>query len=130
MRSKSEAAESFATFMNTVERSTGRRIITVRSDRGRGEFGNPLLGKTDFMELLSRHGITHQFSSTDTPEQNGRVERRNRVLGEAVRTMLIASKLPQHLWGEAIVAFTHIYNRSPNAALPGSITPYQAELSN
>jgi hypothetical protein len=32
MRSKSDATENFATFINTVERSIGRRIITVRSD--------------------------------------------------------------------------------------------------
>ncbi|GJZ04709.1 retrovirus-related pol polyprotein from transposon TNT 1-94 [Tanacetum coccineum] len=36
------------------------------------------------------------------PEQNGVVERRNRTLVEAARTMLSASKLPLFFWAEAI----------------------------
>ncbi|GKA59168.1 retrovirus-related pol polyprotein from transposon TNT 1-94, partial [Tanacetum coccineum] len=37
-----------------------------------------------------------------TPEDNDIVERRNRALVEAARTMLLASKLPLFLWAEAI----------------------------
>ncbi|GJU41083.1 retrovirus-related pol polyprotein from transposon TNT 1-94 [Tanacetum coccineum] len=37
-----------------------------------------------------------------TPQQNGIVERRNRTLVEAARTMLIFSKAPMFLWAEAI----------------------------
>nr|GFC04848.1 integrase, catalytic region, zinc finger, CCHC-type, peptidase aspartic, catalytic [Tanacetum cinerariifolium] len=38
-------------------------------------------------------GITHQMSSVRTPQQNGAVERRNRTLVEAARTMLIFSHI-------------------------------------
>ncbi|GJU39321.1 putative ribonuclease H-like domain-containing protein [Tanacetum coccineum] len=37
-----------------------------------------------------------------TPEQNGIVERRNRTLVEAARTMLSAAKVPLFFWDEAI----------------------------
>ncbi|GJS01440.1 integrase, catalytic region, zinc finger, CCHC-type containing protein [Tanacetum coccineum] len=47
-------------------------------------------------------GITQQFSIARTPQQNGVVERRNRTLVEAARTMLIFSKAPEYLWAEAI----------------------------
>nr|GFB32966.1 hypothetical protein [Tanacetum cinerariifolium] len=39
-------------------------------------------------------GIQHQTSVARTPEQNGVVERRNRTLVEAARTMLSAAKVP------------------------------------
>nr|GEZ47090.1 retrovirus-related Pol polyprotein from transposon TNT 1-94 [Tanacetum cinerariifolium] len=49
------------------------------------------------------------MSSIRTPQQNGVVERRNRTLVEAARTMLIFSRAPLFLWAEAIA--TTIYNR-------------------
>nr|GFC92440.1 putative ribonuclease H-like domain-containing protein [Tanacetum cinerariifolium] len=49
-----------------------------------------------------RRGISHQMSSVRTPQQNGVVERRNRTLVEAARTMLIFSRAPLFLWAEAI----------------------------
>ncbi|GJV47934.1 retrovirus-related pol polyprotein from transposon TNT 1-94 [Tanacetum coccineum] len=47
-----------------------------------------------------------------TPQQNGVVERRNRTLVEAVRTMLIFSKTPEFLWAEAIATACFTQNRS------------------
>ncbi|GJW74797.1 retrovirus-related pol polyprotein from transposon TNT 1-94 [Tanacetum coccineum] len=46
--------------------------------------------------------IGHQMSTARTPEQNGVVERRNRTLVEAARTMLSAVKVPLFFWAEAI----------------------------
>ncbi|GKG03013.1 putative ribonuclease H-like domain-containing protein, partial [Tanacetum coccineum] len=40
---------------------------------------------------FKEEGIEHQTSTPQTPEQNGIVERRNRTLVEAARTMLSAS---------------------------------------
>ncbi|GJT47716.1 retrovirus-related pol polyprotein from transposon TNT 1-94 [Tanacetum coccineum] len=47
-------------------------------------------------------GIFHQTSVPRTPQQNGVVERRNRTLVEAARTMMIFSKAPMFLWAEAV----------------------------
>nr|GEU29314.1 hypothetical protein [Tanacetum cinerariifolium] len=47
-------------------------------------------------------GITHETSAAKTPQQNGVVERRNRMLVEAARTMLIFSYATLFLWAEAI----------------------------
>ncbi|GJZ49072.1 retrovirus-related pol polyprotein from transposon TNT 1-94 [Tanacetum coccineum] len=43
---------------------------------------------------FAQEGIEHQTSTARTPEQNGIVERRNRTLVEADRTMLSAAKVP------------------------------------
>ncbi|GJR17782.1 retrovirus-related pol polyprotein from transposon TNT 1-94 [Tanacetum coccineum] len=49
-----------------------------------------------------RVGISHETSVARTPQQNDVVERRNRTLVEAARTMLIFAKAPLFLWDEAI----------------------------
>nr|GFC36815.1 retrovirus-related Pol polyprotein from transposon TNT 1-94 [Tanacetum cinerariifolium] len=57
-------------------------------------------------------GITQQFSAARTPQQNGFVERRNRTLVEAAKTMLTFANLPLFLWAEAIVTACFTQNRS------------------
>nr|GFB05258.1 retrovirus-related Pol polyprotein from transposon TNT 1-94 [Tanacetum cinerariifolium] len=56
--------------------------------------------------------ILHQTSVARTPEQNGVVERRNRTLVEAARTMLSAAKVPLFFWAEAIATAWFTQNRS------------------
>nr|GFA09725.1 hypothetical protein [Tanacetum cinerariifolium] len=68
----------------------------VRTDNGT-EFKNKTLAK-----FFDEVGITQQFSAARTPQQNGVVERRNRTLVEAARTMLTFANLPSFLWAEAI----------------------------
>nr|GFC30123.1 retrovirus-related Pol polyprotein from transposon TNT 1-94 [Tanacetum cinerariifolium] len=52
------------------------------------------------------------MSSVRTPQQNGVVERRNRTLVEAARTMLIFSRAPLFLRAEAIATACFTQNRS------------------
>nr|GFC48849.1 retrovirus-related Pol polyprotein from transposon TNT 1-94 [Tanacetum cinerariifolium] len=52
------------------------------------------------------------MSSVRTPPQNGVVERQNRTLVEAARTMLIFSRAPLFLWAEAIAIACFTQNRS------------------
>nr|GFC00685.1 putative ribonuclease H-like domain-containing protein [Tanacetum cinerariifolium] len=56
-----------------------------------------------------------------TPQQNGVVERRNRTLVEAARTMLIFSKAPMFLWAEAVATAQISSGLVPN---PVPVTPY------
>ncbi|GJR45781.1 retrovirus-related pol polyprotein from transposon TNT 1-94 [Tanacetum coccineum] len=57
-------------------------------------------------------GIFHQKSVPRTPQQNDVVERRNRTLVEAARTMLIFSKALMFLWAEAVATACYTQNRS------------------
>nr|GEW19188.1 hypothetical protein [Tanacetum cinerariifolium] len=72
------------------------QLQRVRTDNGT-EFKNKTLAK-----FFDEVGITQQFSAARTPQQNGVVERRNRTLVEAARTMLTFANLPSFLWAEAI----------------------------
>nr|GFC44422.1 putative ribonuclease H-like domain-containing protein [Tanacetum cinerariifolium] len=69
-------------------------------------------------------GIQHQTSVARTPEQNGVVERQNRTLVEAARTMISAAKVPLFFCVEAIATACFTQNRSQTMALEhGSLSP-------
>nr|GEX63298.1 integrase, catalytic region, zinc finger, CCHC-type, peptidase aspartic, catalytic [Tanacetum cinerariifolium] len=59
-----------------------------------------------------RVGITHETSAVKTHQQNRVVERRNRTLIKAARTMLIFSHALLFLWAEAIATACYTQNRS------------------
>ncbi|GKD97789.1 retrovirus-related pol polyprotein from transposon TNT 1-94, partial [Tanacetum coccineum] len=63
-------------------------------------------------EIQNQEIHQHQTSTAQTPEQNGVVERRNRTLVEAARTMLSAAKVPLFFWAEAIATTCFTHNRS------------------
>ena len=90
-----------------VERSTGRRIISLRTDNG-GEYTS-----LEFQSYLKREGIKHELTVPRSPEQNGVAERLNRTLMEAVRSMLVGAQLPQRFWAEALATAVYLRNRSP-----------------
>nr|GFB42824.1 retrovirus-related Pol polyprotein from transposon TNT 1-94 [Tanacetum cinerariifolium] len=92
--------------VDDYSRYTWSPVIIIRTDNGT-EFKNQVL-KVYFDSV----GISHQMSSVRTPQQNGVVERRNRTLVEAARTMLIFSHAPLFLWAEAIAAACFTQNRS------------------
>ena len=61
--------------------------------------------------FLDEEGISHEFSATYTPQQNGVFERKNRTLIKMARTMLDEYKTPKHLWAEAVETACHATNR-------------------
>jgi len=79
--------------------------MRIRNDHGR-EFEN-----SKFEEFCLSYGIKQEFSSPITPQQNGVVERKNRVIQEMARVMIHSKNLAQHLWGEAVNTACHIINR-------------------
>ncbi|GJY58671.1 ribonuclease H-like domain-containing protein [Tanacetum coccineum] len=101
-----ETPEVLKDFLTMIQRNLQAPVISVRTDRGT-EFLNKTLNA-----FFKEEGIEHQTSTPRTPEQNGVVERRNRTLVEAARTMLSASKLPLFFWAEAIATACYTQNRS------------------
>nr|GEU54305.1 retrovirus-related Pol polyprotein from transposon TNT 1-94 [Tanacetum cinerariifolium] len=65
----------------------------------------------DTINDLARNDFV-SVSSVRTPQQNGVVERKNRTLVEAARTMLIFSRAPLFLWAEAIATACFTQKRS------------------
>ena len=89
---KDEAFEMFKEYKAEVENQLGKKIKSLRSDRG-GEYVYPFEG------FCAEHGIIHQTTAPYSPQQNGIAERKNRTLKEMMNAMLINSGLPQNMWG-------------------------------
>jgi transposase InsO family protein len=119
LKHKHEVFQKFQDWKALVEKSSGHKLRTLRTDNG-GEY----ISK-EFEDFLSKEGIRHEFTIPKTPQQNGVSERMNRTLVEAVRSMLSDSKLPHKFWAEALSTAVYLLNRSPTTAL-NEMTPYEA----
>ncbi|GJU89534.1 retrovirus-related pol polyprotein from transposon TNT 1-94 [Tanacetum coccineum] len=106
LRSKDETPKVVIKFLKQIQVGLNKTVRNIRTDNGT-EFVNKDL--TDYYE---RVGIFHQKTVLRTPQQNDVVERRNRTLVEAARTMLIFSKAPMFLWAEAVATACYTQNRS------------------
>ena len=83
----------------------GVPIVKTRSDHGK-EFENE-----KFDAFCNEHGIKKEFSAPKTPQQNGVVERKNWVIQEMARVMLLNKNIPQKFWAEVVNTSCHIGNR-------------------
>nr|GFA08091.1 retrovirus-related Pol polyprotein from transposon TNT 1-94 [Tanacetum cinerariifolium] len=101
-----ETPEVLIDFLRLVQRGLQAQVIVVRIDK-RTEFLNQTLHA-----YFAAEGIHHQTSVARTPEQNGVVERQNRTLVEAARTMLRVAKVPLFFWAEAIATTCFTQNHS------------------
>ncbi|GJS07535.1 retrovirus-related pol polyprotein from transposon TNT 1-94 [Tanacetum coccineum] len=96
LRSKDETPAFVINLLKQLQVGLNKTVRFVRTDNGT-EFVNK-----DLIDYYENIGITHDKTVPRTPQQNGIVERRNRTLVEAARTMLIFSKAPLFLWAEAV----------------------------
>ena len=70
----------------------------VRSNRGGEYYGKYTKnGQTPgpFSNFLQEHGIVAQYTMSGSPNHNGVVERRNKILLDMVKSMLSNSNLPK-----------------------------------
>ncbi|CAI7892330.1 unnamed protein product [Closterium sp. NIES-54] len=103
---KSNAAAAInEDWLPMVERQAMRLVKVLRIDRG-GEF----LG-VEFTKFLKNNGIRHQLTCPGTPQQNGIVERANRTIGKAAKTLLGAAGMPYKFWPEAVRQVITVKNR-------------------
>jgi transposase InsO family protein len=105
IREKSDTFDVFKDLCIRLQREKDSCVVRIRSDHGT-EFKN-----SKFDEFCSSEGISHEFSSPITPQQNGIVERKNRTIQESTRAMIHAKKLPMHFWAEAMNTACYVHNR-------------------
>ncbi|GKC24192.1 retrovirus-related pol polyprotein from transposon TNT 1-94 [Tanacetum coccineum] len=118
LRSKDEAPDFIIKFLKMIQVRLKVPVRRIRTDNGT-EFVNQTL-----REYYEKVGISHETSVARSPQQNGVVERRNRTLIEAARTMLIYAKAPLFLWAEAVATACYTQNRSIVRLRHGK-TPYE-----
>jgi hypothetical protein len=110
MKSKSETRQHIIDFLTLVENQYNSKVKIIRSDNGI-EFEMP--------QLYAAKGIIHQHSCVESPEQNGRVERKHQHLLNVGRALLFQAKMPKTFWNYAIQHATFLINRIPTPYLNG-----------
>ncbi|GJX72044.1 retrovirus-related pol polyprotein from transposon TNT 1-94 [Tanacetum coccineum] len=105
LRSKDETPEFVIKFLKQIKAGLNKTVKYTCTDNGT-KFFNQVL--TEYYESV---GIFHQKSVPRTPQQNNIVERRNRTLVEAARTMLIFSRALMFLWAEAVATACYTQNQ-------------------
>ncbi|GJV52336.1 retrovirus-related pol polyprotein from transposon TNT 1-94 [Tanacetum coccineum] len=118
LRSKDEAPDFIIKFLKMIQVRLKVPVRRIRTDNGT-EFVNQTL-----REYYEKVGISHETSVARSPQQNGVIERRNRTLIEAARTMLIYAKASLFLWAEAVATACYTQNRSIIRLRHGK-TPYE-----
>ncbi|XP_057252283.1 retrovirus-related Pol polyprotein from transposon RE1 isoform X1 [Beta vulgaris subsp. vulgaris] len=118
MRNKSDAYDALATFVQMAKTQFDKRVKVVRSDNA------VELDDKHYKHMFDKLGIVHQTSCVDTPEQNGRVERRHRNLLEMARALKLQAGVPAQLRGDCVLAAAHITNRLPTTVLE-NVSPYK-----
>ena len=104
LRDKAEAPEKLIHLCKKLQVKKGTVIARIKSDHGR-EFENMKLAT-----FYNDQGIHQEFSSPKTPQQNGIVEQKNKVVQKMARVMLHNKKMPNSFWGEAVNTACHTLN--------------------
>ncbi|WKA00225.1 hypothetical protein VitviT2T_018605 [Vitis vinifera] len=109
----------FQKFHKMIETQYNAKVRVLRSDNG-GKYQS-----SDLQKYLEGHDIIHHTTCSNTPQQNGVAERKNRHLLEVVHASLIAAKTPISYWGEAITSVAYLINRVLSSSINFQ-TPLQA----
>jgi len=119
MTTKDEAIGLITSFVQMAKTQFNAVIKTLRSD-------NALELSTSHtaLQFFHLHGILHQTSCVQTPQQNGIVERKHKHLLEVSRALLFQSHLPLRYWGECVLTATYLINRLPSTVLHNK-TPFE-----
>ncbi|GJR76581.1 retrovirus-related pol polyprotein from transposon TNT 1-94 [Tanacetum coccineum] len=105
--SKMAKSQEEVYFVNTSKTATVSKSISIPNEEFLDDTTLSVARK-----FLNECCHLSQASLVRTLKQNGVVERKNRTLVEAARTMLIFSRAPLFLWAEAIATMCYTQNRS------------------
>lgn len=94
-----------------IQTQYSKKIRILRSDNG-GEFVNH-----QFHEYFKKHGLIHETTCPQTPQQNGIAERKNCHILETARALLHGAHVPHHHWTDAVTTAVYLINRMPSKVL-------------
>ena len=104
MKSKSEVNLLFQKFHKMVCSQYNGQVQVLHSDNG-GEYLS-----FELKQYLEAHGTIHQTTCSNTPQQNGVVQRKNRHLLEVVCASLIKAHMPLSYWGHTLTSAAYLIN--------------------
>ena len=87
------------------------QIKLFRTDNGT-EYFNTILG-----DYFQKHGIIHQSSYNNTPQQNRIAERKNKHILQVARALMFSINMPIRFLGNTVLTATFLINRMPSHVL-------------
>ena len=102
-----EALDCFKRFVAEVENQYENSLKALQIDHGHEYLSN------QFRDLCEEKGIRRQLTISNTPQQNGVAERRNRTFLDMVISMMAQANLPISFWGDALLTAIYILNYVP-----------------
>ena len=111
LKHKYEVFDVFVTFYNMIVTQFQTQPQILRFDN-KGEYVN-----LNMKHFITNHGLIHQTTCPDTPQQNGVVERKNQNLLEITRSLMFESRVPASYWPKALATATYLTNHLPTKAL-------------
>ena len=103
---KSEAMEILIKAINIIETRHIGKVVFIRSDEERS------LGAR-FTDFIDEKGIIFEPFASDTPAQNGHIERKGGILLTKARALRLEAGLPAYLWPWIVRIAQYIMNRTP-----------------
>ncbi|CAJ2661961.1 unnamed protein product [Trifolium pratense] len=115
MKPKAETRNHVVNLLKMIQTQYNHQVKIVRSDNG-----------PEFLmhDYYSSKGIVHQKSCVESPQQNGRVERKHQHLLNIARALLYQSNLPKQFWSFAVLHATYIINKITTPMLENK-SPYE-----
>ena len=105
LRDKYEAPKKMMHLCKELQLEKNAIVACIRSDHGR-EFENSQLGS-----FCNDQGTKQEFIAPKTPQQNGVMERKNRVIQEMAWALLNNKSMAKSFWDEVVNTACHILNR-------------------
>jgi hypothetical protein len=115
MKNKSETRQLLKHFCAYVSTQFSVTVKCIRSDNG-AEFS--------MHSFYAEHGIKHETSCVQTPQQNGIVERKHQHILNVARSLIFQSSLPLSYWGYVVLHAVRLINTLPTPAL-SHVSPFQ-----
>lgn len=94
-----------------IKNQFSAKLHLLRYDNG-GEYDN-----NKFREYFQTHGLYHETTCSQTSQQNGIVERKNRHMLKMASALLIIAHTPCRYWTNAIIIAVYLLNRMPSRIL-------------
>ena len=105
LKSKAKVQISIQNFINLMKNQFNIKIKIVNFDNG---------PKNLLKEIYASKGILHQRSCVETPQQNGRVERKHQHILNVARTLMFQSHILNNFWSYASNHAVYLINRVPS----------------
>ena len=117
MKERSELYSIFKSFYMEIKTQFNASLHNFRSKNAHEYF------HTSLSQFFYDHGIIHQSSCPNTPQQHSVAKRKMHHLLEVTRALKLHMRVPKSYWSDAILTTCHLISHMPSTILGGQI-PY------